>query len=173
MSHQLSKTEILTTYPPRGQQPEFAPINPHGAMSGSQSIENRRVDAGDRIEFGQHTKIVCVIESKRGFCVRGMDDPSVGLAHAIKDKGSDMHLLLRGEAVAYAAREAYAPEPGPSDSRTGGHPGHHGSDVADLIWKGVKIFVIREDLIDLGLAEEGIIGGLTFVSRAELPDFLA
>jgi hypothetical protein len=123
-------------------------------------------------DFGTEVKVIGVIEAVRGARAGGEDDPAVRLAHATKDKGSDLHLLLRGEAVVYAARETYAPDTGLSDAPGASLIHYQGGDVVDLIWKGVKIFVIGEDLADRGLAGEDIVGGLSPVSRAELPAFL-
>ena len=99
------------------------------------------------------------------------DDTIIWLTHAMKDAGADLSVLLRGNAVNYAVtgQDASGLAFG-ADRQT--QPPELAEDLKKLIGKGVKVYVVSEDLAARGISREEIIGGLALLPRAELPMLL-
>ena len=117
-------------------------------------------------------KALNVIESAYRATLEEQDDTVVWLTHAMKGAGANLDVLLRGNAVNYAAKGQDAAGLAFGDRRQK-HSPHIADDVAGLLGKGVDVFIVREDLADRGLEEGDLIGGLKSVSRAEIPRLLA
>ncbi len=96
------------------------------------------------------------------------DDTIIWLTHAMKDAGADLSVLLRGSAVSYAvgAQDASGLAFG-ADRQT--QPPQLAEDLKKLLGKGVTVYVVSDDLAARGISREEIIGGLTLLSRAEVP----
>jgi len=99
------------------------------------------------------------------------DDTIIWLTHAMKDAGADLSVLLRGNAVNYAVvdQDASGLAFG-ADRQT--QPPQLAEDLKKLLGKGVKVYVVSEDLAARGISREEIIGGLALLPRAELPKVL-
>jgi intracellular sulfur oxidation DsrE/DsrF family protein len=116
-------------------------------------------------------KILQVIESAYRCTVEEQDDPVVWITHAMKGAGADLAVLLRGNAVNYAARGQDA-----SGLSFGGrrqtHPPHVDQDVAKLVGKGVEVYFVEDDAAARGLERTDLVDGLKPVSRSAVPKLL-
>jgi sulfur transfer complex TusBCD TusB component (DsrH family) len=113
-------------------------------------------------------KVLQVIESAYRCTVEEQDDPVVWITHAMKGAGADLAVLLRGNAVNYAAKGQDA-----SGLSFGGRgqpqPPRIDDEVAKLIGKGVEVYVVEDDVSARGLERTDLIDGLKTVSRSGLP----
>jgi sulfur relay (sulfurtransferase) DsrF/TusC family protein len=114
-------------------------------------------------------KILQVVESAFRATIEEQDDTVIWLTHAMRGAGGEFGVLLRGNAVNTAVRGQDA-----SGLAFGDRAQRHRTDLADdivqLIGKGVRVSVVREDLVERGLRPEDLITGLELVSRESLPD---
>ena len=117
-------------------------------------------------------KVLQVVESAYRGTLEEQDDTIVWLMHAMKGAGLVTDMLLRGNAVNYpvAAQDASGLEFG---GRKQTQPPQLANDVAKLIAKGVRVYVVRDDLETRGLKTAELIGGLTPIAASELPDVFA
>ena len=96
------------------------------------------------------------------------DDTIVWLTHAMRGAGAELDVVLRGNAVNYAV-----PNQDASGLEFGGkkqtHPPQLSEDLQGLMGKGVKVYVVREDLEQRGIDSGKLIGGLEVISRSEAP----
>lgn len=113
-------------------------------------------------------KILNVIESAYRATLEEQDDTIVWLTHALKGAGANLDVLLRASAVNYAVKGQDASGLSFGERRQT-RPPRIDDDLANLIPKGVKVMIVREDLIERGIDSAELIGGVEFVSRAGLP----
>jgi len=100
------------------------------------------------------------------------DDTIVWLTHAMKGAGGEVDVLMRGGAVNYAvAAQDVLP------LAIGEREQHHAPDIAGevarLIDKGVRVYLVREDLEQRGIDDASLMSGMRFISNAELPALFA
>ncbi len=109
-------------------------------------------------------KALNIIETAYRATLEEQDDTIVWITHAMKGAGGDLDVLLRGNAVNYAvtAQDASGLTFG-AEQQT--QPPDLAGDVAKLTEKGIKVFVIAEDLADRGIAAGELISGLETVDR--------
>jgi sulfur relay (sulfurtransferase) DsrF/TusC family protein len=113
-----------------------------------------------------------IIESAYRATIEEQDDTIVWLTHALKGAGADLAVLLRGNAVNYAAPGQNAAGLSFGDWKQT-QPPRIGDDVSSLVAKGVAVYALAEDLADRGLGPGDIINGIERVERASLPQLLA
>jgi hypothetical protein len=110
-------------------------------------------------------KILNVVESAYRCTIEEQDDPVVWIAAVMRGAGGDTHLLLRGNAVNYAAKNQDA-----SGLSFGGRvqtqPPRIDQDLEKVIAKGVEVYLVEEDAAERGLERGALIAGLKPVSRA-------
>ena len=113
-------------------------------------------------------KALNVIETAYRATLEEQDDTVVWLTHAMKGAGAELDVLLRGNAVNYAAK---AQEVGTLSfgARVQKNGPRLAEDVAGLIGKEIDVYFVAEDLADHGLATDELIDGLKEVSRNDLP----
>ena len=113
-----------------------------------------------------------IIESAYRATIEEQDDTIVWLTHAMKGAGADLAVLLRGNAVNYAALGQDA-----AGLAFGGwrqtQPPRIGDDICSLVAKGVSVYVLGEDLAERGLGPGDILNGVERVGRERLPQLLA
>ena len=116
-------------------------------------------------------KALSIIETGYRGTLEEQDDTIVWITHAMKGAGGDLDVLLRGNAVNYAVtgQDASGLAFG-AEQQT--QPPDLAGDVAKLTEKGVKVFVIAEDLTDRGIASDELIGGLETVDRGRVAALL-
>jgi len=117
-------------------------------------------------------KALNIIESAYRATIEEQDDTIVWLTHAMKGAGADLAVLLRGNAVNYAALGQDA-----AGLAFGGwrqtQPPRIGDDISSLVAKGVSVYVLGEDLAERGLGPGDILNGVERVGRERLPQLLA
>ncbi len=117
-------------------------------------------------------KVLQIVESAYRCTIEEQDDPIVWVTHAMKGAGADLHVLLTGNAVNYAAKGQDA-----SGLAIGGkrhpHPPDLAGDVAKLIEKGAKVFLVQDDAAERGLEPNEFVPGTTPIARAALPKLFA
>ena len=112
-------------------------------------------------------KALNIIETAYRATLEEQDDTIVWLTHAIKGAGGELSVLLRGNAVNYAAK-SQSVEPLSFGSRTQKNAPDIARDVVGLIGKGVDVYIVSEDLAERGLADGDLIDGLKPVARGDL-----
>ena len=112
-------------------------------------------------------KALNIIETAYRATLEEQDDTVVWLTHAMKGAGADLDVLLRGNAVNYAAKAQYVGglSFGERVQRNGPRLAE---DVVGLIGKEIDVYIVAEDLADRGLATDELIDGLKEVSRDDL-----
>lgn len=117
-------------------------------------------------------KVLSIIESAYRATLEEQDDTVVWLTHAMKGAGANVDVLLRGNAVNYAVRGQNASGLAFGE-RKQTQPPRLEEDVAKLAAKGVKVFIIEDDLVERGIEPAELIGGLETVPRAALSKLFA
>ena len=116
-------------------------------------------------------KALNIIESGYRATIEEQDDMIVWLTHAMKGAGADLAVLLRGNAVNYAALGQDA-----AGLAFGGwrqtQPPRLADDITSLVAKGVAVYVVTEDLAERGLGPGDILNGVERVGRDSLPQLL-
>ena len=117
-------------------------------------------------------KVLSIIESAYRATLEEQDDTIVWLTHAMKSAGANVDVLLRGNAVNYAVKGQDASGLAFGE-RNQTQPPRLEEDVAKLPAKGVKVFIIEDDLVERGIERVELIGGLETVPRAGLRKLFA
>lgn len=116
-------------------------------------------------------KALNIIETAYRATLEEQDDTIVWLTHAMKGAGGDLDVLLRGSAVNYGVKGQDA-----SGLAFGTvlqtQPPRLDEDVAKLVGKGVKVYVVEDDLADRGIEASSLINGLTPVSRSGIAELI-
>jgi predicted peroxiredoxin len=116
-------------------------------------------------------KILNIIESAYRGTLEEQDDTIVWITHALKGAGADIDVLLRGNAVNYAAKGQQGPV-----LRFGARQQKHGPDIAGevkkLVEKGVKVRYVAEDAKERGLEGNLLLDGVEPVAASALPALL-
>ena len=116
-------------------------------------------------------RILNIVESAYRGTLEEQDDTVLWLSRALKNAGADLTVLLRGNAVNYAVRQACPP------LAIGGgavieHPARPNDDLAKLQAKGAKVYVVQEDLDERGIAPARCVSDAQPVSRREVADLM-
>jgi hypothetical protein len=104
-------------------------------------------------------KILHIVESAYRATVEEQDDTVLWLTHVIKGAGAQVDLLLRGNAVNYAALGQKVTGFGVGAWRQT-QPPQIERDLAALQAKGVRVFALAEDLVQRGLQGEPLAAGV-------------
>jgi sulfur relay (sulfurtransferase) DsrF/TusC family protein len=117
-------------------------------------------------------KVLNIIETAYRATLEEQDDTIVWLTHAMKGAGADLDVLLRGNAVNYAVKGQDASGLSFGERRQT-QPPRIEEDVAKLTTKGVKVFIVQEDLAERGLEHADLVAGIEPVTGANLPNLFA
>lgn len=117
-------------------------------------------------------KALQIVESAYRATLEEQDDTVIWITHAMKGAGAELDVLLQGNAVNYVVAGQGA---GPLNvgGRAQKQSPDLAGDVAKLVQKGVKVYVVFEDLEDRGIAGHGRVEGLTPIARAEVANLVA
>jgi sulfur relay (sulfurtransferase) DsrF/TusC family protein len=117
-------------------------------------------------------KVLNIVSNAYRATLEEQDDTILWLTHAMKGAGADLDVLLRGNAVNYAVEGQDASGLSFGERRQTQAP-RLDEDVAGLAKKGVRVFLVEEDLAERGIERGELIAGVEPVSRADLPQLLA
>jgi sulfur relay (sulfurtransferase) DsrF/TusC family protein len=117
-------------------------------------------------------KVLSIIATAYRATLEEQDDTIVWLTHALRGAGADVDVLLRGNAVNYAVKGQDASGLAFGERRQT-QPPRIDEDVAGLAAKGVRVFLVEEDLAERGVERGDLIAGVEPVARAGLPTLLA
>ena len=115
-------------------------------------------------------RILNIVESAYRATLEEQDDTILWLSRALKNAGADLSLVLRGNAVNYAVRQACPPLQ--IGKALIGHPAQPNEDLAKLQGKGAKVYVIQEDLDERGIDRKRCVPEATPIRRAEIADLM-
>lgn len=113
------------------------------------------------------TTILNIVERAYQGTLEEQDDQALWLIHALKNAGAAQSVLLRGPATGYAVREQLADSLEIGGVKPG-NPVRIDQDLQRLIEAGVKVWAIREDAKERGIAPEDTLAGIQWVDRAEV-----
>lgn len=112
-------------------------------------------------------KALQIIETAYRATLEEQDDTVIWITHALKGAGGDLDVLLRGNAVNYAAKGQDASGLAFGDWKQT-QPPQIARDVEGLIGKGIKVYYVTEDAAERGLADGSLVDGLTAISRGDV-----
>jgi len=115
-------------------------------------------------------RILNIVETAYRATLEEQDDTVLWLSRALVNAGAEMTVLLRGNAVNYAVRQAC-----PSLTIGGvtiQHPAQPNDDLAKLRAKGANVYVVQEDLDERGIDKQRCVAAAQPIRRAELVDLL-
>ncbi len=111
-------------------------------------------------------KVLQLISSAYRATLEEQDDTILWLTQAMRSAGGELDVLLTGNAVNYALAGQNA-----SGLQLGSwrqtQPPCLESDIARLIAKGARVFVLAEDLADRGMADCIRVSGVTAIPQAQ------
>jgi sulfur relay (sulfurtransferase) DsrF/TusC family protein len=117
-------------------------------------------------------KVLNIIATAYRATLEEQDDTVVWLTHAMKGAGAELDVLLGANAVNYAVKGQDASGLAFGERRQT-QPPRLDEDVARLIAKGVRVFLVEEDLAERGVERGDLIAGPEPIPRAALPELLA
>src|SRR5437667_2455716 len=115
-------------------------------------------------------KILNIVESAYRATLEEQDDTVLWLSRALKNAGADLSVVLRGNAVNYAVPQACPPLV--IGKVTIGHPAQPNEDLAMLQAKGVKVYVVEEELDERGIARARCVADALPIPRREVVDLM-
>jgi len=115
-------------------------------------------------------RILNIVETAYRATLEEQDDTVLWMSRALKNAGADLSLVLRGNAVNYAVRQACPPLA--IGRVTIKHPAQPNDDLAKLQAKGAKVYVISEDLAERGIDEARCVAEAQPIRRAELVNLM-
>jgi intracellular sulfur oxidation DsrE/DsrF family protein len=117
-------------------------------------------------------RILSIVETAYRATLEEQDDTVLWLAHAMRDAGAELTVVLRGNAVAYATQGQDASGFAIGDRRQRSRP-RIDEDVARLAAKGVGVLVVEEDLAVRGIVRTDLVPGTEVVRQRALADLAA
>ena len=115
-------------------------------------------------------RILNLVETAYRGTLEEQDDTVLWLSRALKGAGADLTVVLRGNAVNYAVRQACPPLAiGTAIIK---HPARPNDDLTQLLARGAKVYVIREDLAERGIGESRCVAEAQPLARAEVVDLM-
>jgi intracellular sulfur oxidation DsrE/DsrF family protein len=112
-------------------------------------------------------KTLSIVESAYRATIEEQDDTIVWLHHAMKGAGGDFTVVLRGNAVNYAVKGQDASGLSFGDWKQT-QPANILGDVESLVGKGVDVYVVEEDVAELGLEGTDLTDKVKTTKRADI-----
>lgn len=100
------------------------------------------------------------------------DDTVLWLLQTLKGAGADVDIVLRNSAVGYAVARQEASGLAFGERRQT-QPPRLSDDIVRLTTKGVRIYVVEEDLAERAIEREELAPGLQLIRAERLPSLLA
>lgn len=117
-------------------------------------------------------KILEVIETAHRATLEEQDDPILWLAATLRGAGTQVDVLLRGNAVGYLVRGQDARGLAFGARKQSQAP-HLDEDVSALLGRGAAVYYLEEDLTQRGVRREEIVDGARAIKRATLAELFA
>ena len=115
-------------------------------------------------------RILNIVESAYRATLEEQDDTILWLSRSLKNAGANLSIVLRGNAVNYAVRQA-CPE-----LKIGAtaikHTARPNDDLATLHAKGAGVYVIQEDLDARGIGKERCVADAMLIPRAAVAELM-
>ena len=116
-------------------------------------------------------KTLNIIESAYRATLEEQDDTIVWISSALRGAGADVDVLLEGNAVSYAVQDQDA-----SGLQLGTwsqqQPPDLPRDIAGLVERGARVFVVADDVAKRGLEGTDLVQGVASIKRIALPGLL-
>lgn len=116
-------------------------------------------------------KILNIVETAYRATIEEQDDTVLWIIHMLKNAGIDVAVLLRANAVNYAAKGQDASGLSFGEMEMTRAP-EIDKDVVRLIQKEVPVYVVKQDADERGLSDGDLIWGIKKVARTDLPELL-
>jgi len=116
-------------------------------------------------------KILNIVETAYRATIEEQDDTVLWLSHMLKNAGADISILLRANAVNYAARGQDASGLSFGEVKMT-HPPEIDKDVEKMIQKGIPVYLVKEDAEERGLSDKDLISEIKKVTRQDLPGLI-
>ena len=116
-------------------------------------------------------KILSVIDTAYRGTLEEQDDAALWFNHACRNSGSDISILLTGNAVNYAVK---AQNPDILSFGGGGvpHPSKFHEDLKTMVSHGATVYIMTDDLEERGISSDELIAETEGVRRTGLADLL-
>lgn len=115
--------------------------------------------------------ILNIVETAYRATIEEQDDTILWLTQALKSAGADIAVLLRANAVNYAARGHDASGLSFGELSVA-HPPALDRDLQRMMDKGIAIYLVEEDAKERGLTDADLIPGLQKISRREVANII-
>lgn len=117
-------------------------------------------------------KILQIVESAYRGTLEEQDDTVIWLSHIMKDVGSDLDILLRGNSVNYLLRKQDASGLVFGNKKQT-QPPRVMDDISKILSKGVAVYFVFEDAYERGIDQNEMISEVKTVSRNDLPSLFS
>jgi len=117
------------------------------------------------------TTALSIVSSAYRATLEEQDDTILWLNSMLATSGVDVSILLQRAAVNYAVhgQDASGLQIGKAELA---HPPRFDDDLAALIARGLDVYIVREDLDLLGVADDCLVDGVRPVERSAVPTLL-
>jgi hypothetical protein len=102
-------------------------------------------------------RILTIVETAYRATLEEQDDTILWLTRALRNAGAELSVVLRGNAVNYAIRQACPTLAIGKATIT--HPAQPNDDLVRLRAKGCPVYVVREDLAERGIDARAVYRG--------------
>lgn len=117
-------------------------------------------------------KALQVIESAYRCTIEEQDDPAIWITHAMRNADATVDVLLRGNAVNYAASNQDASGLA-FGSLSHANPPSVDTELDRFLKKGVAVYLVQEDADERGIKQSDLLPGVEPVARNTLPAVFA
>lgn len=114
------------------------------------------------------SSILSIVEGAFRATLEEQDDAALWFTAAVRNCGSDTNILLKNNAVHYALKDQRRPKLVIGDMSVD-NPPEFDADLLRVMSKGGKVYIVTDDLDDLGLGDAALIEGVERIGRGDLP----